>query len=332
MPHSVIRTASLTKKYGRVVGVSGLDLEVESGEVFGFLGPNGAGKTTAIRLLMGMLRPTAGRAEVFGLDTWRQSVAVREKVGYLPGDAALYDRMTGEQHVRFVASFSAARGVEDNGRALAERLELDLGRKVGDCSKGMRQKLAIVLAVMKMPPLLIMDEPTNALDPRAQKLLYDILNELRGEQTTVLFSSHNLPEVERIADRVGILRSGNLAGTKRIEDLREMRLRNVEVIFEGGVPGGIGLESIPGVSDVTRLGNRISLKLKGDINPLLKAVARYDVADFSVAHASLADAFLEFYAPGSAGAPGEEPAGSAGSGGEDAPAGHAGDGAGGGGP
>ena len=331
MPRSVIRTASLTKKYGTVVGVNGLDLEVEGGEVFGFLGPNGAGKTTTIRLLMGMLRPTAGRAEVFGLDTWRQSVAVREKVGYLPGDAALYDRMTGEQHVRFVASFSAARGVEENGRALAGRLELDLDRKAGDCSKGMRQKLAIVLAIMKRPPLLIMDEPTNALDPLAQKLLYDVLNELRDERTTVLFSSHNLPEVERIADRVGILRSGSLVGTERIEGLREMRLRNVEVTFEGGVPADLGLETIPGVSGIERLGNRVSLKLKGDINPLLKAVTRYEVADFSVAHASLTDAFLEFYAPGPAEAPGEEPAGPAGDGGEDAPAAPAGDDAGGGG-
>lgn len=291
----VIKTSELTKYYGRVVGVKDLDLGVERGEVFGFLGPNGAGKTTTIRLLMGMLRPSGGSGLVFGLDAWKDSVAVREKVGYLPGDAALYDKMTGVQHVEFVASFSSGSVVEAAGKDLADRLELDLGRKVGGYSKGMKQKLAFILAIMKKPPLLIMDEPTNALDPLTQKLLYDILNELREDGTTILFSSHNLPEVERIADRVGIVRAGTLVGTERIENLREMRLRNVEVIFDDGIPSDLGLESMPGVSGIEKLGNRVVLKLKGDINPLLKAVARHDVADFSVSHASLEDVFLEFY-------------------------------------
>ncbi|MHB8896068.1 MAG: ABC transporter ATP-binding protein [Candidatus Geothermincolia bacterium] len=165
MPERVVSTESLTKYYGRVVGVRDLDLEITRGEVFGFLGPNGAGKTTTMRLLMGMLRPNGGHAEVFGLDAWKDSVAVRDKVGYLPGDAALYEKMTGDQHIRFVASFCKDAGVEDEGRSLAGRLELELGRKVGGFSKGMRQKLAIILAIMKKPPLLIMDEPTNALDP-----------------------------------------------------------------------------------------------------------------------------------------------------------------------
>ena len=292
----VISTESLTKLYGRVVGVKDLDLEVEEGEVFGFLGPNGAGKTTTIRLLMGLMRPSTGSARVMGLDAWKDSVAVKEKVGYLPGDAALYEKMTGEAHVKFVASFCRdASQVETAGYDLASLLELELERKVHGYSKGMKQKLAIVLALMKKPPLIIMDEPTNALDPLTQKVLYDILNERREEGATILFSSHNLPEVERIANRVGIVRKGTLVGTERIEDLRGMRLRNVEVIFEGDVPADLDLERVPGVSGVERLGNRLQLKLRGDINPLLKIVARYDVADFSVSHASLEDVFLEFY-------------------------------------
>jgi ABC-2 type transport system ATP-binding protein len=295
LPDKVITTEQLTKYYGRVLGVSALDMDVYEGEVFGFLGPNGAGKTTTIRLLMGLMHPSSGRASVFGMDAWKESVGVKKKIGYLPGDAALYERMTGEAHLRFVSSFYGGEGAMDEGLALAKRLELELDRKVSGFSKGMRQKLAIVLALMKKPPLLIMDEPTNALDPITQRVLYDILSERRGEGTTILFSSHNLPEVERIADRVGILRRGTLAGTERIEDLRGLRLRNVEIIFDGEIPEDLGLDEIEGVSGVERLGSRLTLKLRGDINPLLRLMARYDVADFSVSHASLEDVFLDFY-------------------------------------
>ena len=297
MPKSVIATESLTKYYGKVVGVEGLDLEVQEGELFGFLGPNGAGKTTTLRLLMGLLRPTSGRAEVLGLDAWRQSVEVKEKVGYLPGEAALYSRMTGEALIRFVAKFN--NHAESEGFELAARLELDrehLRRKVAGYSRGMKQKLAVVLALQKRPPLLLMDEPTNALDPLIQHILYEILNEYKENGTTVLFSSHNLPEVERMAERVGIIRDGNLVGTERIETLRSKRLRNVEIIFSGEVPEGI--DALPGVTDLERAGNRIQLKLRGDINQLLKRIAQYEVADFSVTHASLEDAFLEFYGRG----------------------------------
>jgi len=309
MPDTVIKTSELTKLYGTVVGVRDLELEVERGEVFGFLGPNGAGKTTTLRLLMGLLRPSAGKADVFGLDAWKDSVAVKEKVGYLPGEAALYERMTGIGHIKFVANFNG--NGEEEGFNLAERLELELERKVQTFSRGMKQKLAIILALMKNPPLIIMDEPTNALDPITQKLLYDILNERRNDGATILFSSHNLPEVERMADRVGIIRQGTLAGTERIEDMRAKRLRNVEVIFDGELPAGLALESLPGVTGIETLGNRIQLKLKGDINPLIKLVAQYDVADFSVTHASLEDVFLEFYEEAGVDTGGSSPEGDA---------------------
>jgi ABC-2 type transport system ATP-binding protein len=300
LPENVISTESLTKYYGKVVGVEGLNLEVQEGELFGFLGPNGAGKTTTLRLLMGLLRPTAGHAEVLGLDAWRQSVAVKKLVGYLPGDASLYSWMTGESLIRFIAKFNGHS--EKEGFELAERLELDsghLGRKVGGYSRGMRQKLALVLAMQKRPPLLLMDEPTNALDPLTQHILYEILNEYRETGTTLLFSSHNLPEVERMADRVGIIKEGHLVDTERIENLRSKRLRSVEIIFSGDVPDG--LETIPGILELERSGNRVQLKLRGGVNQLLKRVAQYDVVDFSVTHASLEDVFLEFYGQGKSG-------------------------------
>ena len=297
MDKRVITTESLTKHYGKVVGVEELALEVFEGELFGYLGPNGAGKTTTLRLLMGMLRPNGGTATVLGLDAWKDSVAVNALVGYLPGDAPLYERLTGEGHIRFIAGFNDHG--EKEGFRLAERLGLELDRKVSGFSRGMKQKLALILALMKKPPLLLMDEPTSGLDPLVQQTVYEILNEYREDGSTVLFSSHNLPEVEKICDRVGVIREGRLVGTERIEDLRNKRLRNVEIIFSDEVPGNLG--ELPGVTDLEWAGNRVQLKLKGEIDPLIKMVARYRVADFSVSHASLEDVFLEFYGRGKVG-------------------------------
>jgi len=297
MDKKVISTESLTKHYGKVVGVEELALEVFEGELFGYLGPNGAGKTTTLRLLMGMLRPNGGTATVLGLDAWNDSVAVNALVGYLPGDAPLYESMTGEGHIRFIAGFNDHG--EKEGFRLAERLGLELDRKVSGFSRGMKQKLALILALMKKPPLLLMDEPTSGLDPLVQQTVYEILNEFREDGSTVLFSSHNLPEVEKICDRVGVIREGHLVGTERIEDLRNKRLRNVEIIFSGEMPDNLG--ELPGVTGMERAGNRVQLKLKGEIDPLIKMVARYEVADFSVSHASLEDVFLEFYGRGEGG-------------------------------
>ncbi|MBU4193756.1 MAG: ABC transporter ATP-binding protein [Actinobacteria bacterium] len=297
MTTSVVATESLTKYYGKVVGVEELALEVFEGELFGYLGPNGAGKTTTLRLLMGMLRPNSGTATVLGLDAWKESVSVNAEVGYLPGDAPLYERMTGESHIRFIARFND-HGCQEGFR-LAECLGLETDRKVSGYSRGMKQKLALILALMKKPPLLIMDEPTNGLDPLVQQTVYEILNEYREDGSTVLFSSHNLPEVEKICDRVGVIREGHLVGTERIEDLRNKRLRNVEIIFSGEVPEDLG--ELPGVTDLEWAGNKVQLKLRGDMNPLLRTIAQYEVADFSVGHASLEDVFLEFYGRGGAG-------------------------------
>ncbi|MBN2169071.1 MAG: ABC transporter ATP-binding protein [Actinobacteria bacterium] len=299
MSSPVVVTEGLTKHYGTTVGVEDLALEVEEGEIYGFLGPNGAGKTTTLRLLLGLIEPTGGKGEVLGYDIWHQSVEVKRIVGYLPGDPALYPELTGEAHIRFISKFNGHD--ERNGRELATRLELELDKRIEDYSRGMKQKLALVLALMKKPSVLIMDEPTNALDPLTQHVLYDLLREYRNEGTTVLFSSHNLPEIERVCSRVGIIRDGHLSRAERIEDLGAKRIRTVEVVFENEVPRGF--DNIPGVSEVKIDQDRLELKLKGDINPLLRKIAQYEIVDLSFTHASLEDIFLEFYGKNEGGEP-----------------------------
>jgi ABC-2 type transport system ATP-binding protein len=288
---TAIVTRELTKHYGPVVGIDDVDLEVRAGEVFGFLGPNGAGKTTTMRLLMGLLFPTRGGASILGLDCWKDSVAVKRKVGYLPGEVALYSKLTGSELIAFVAGFDS--GDESTGLELAERLGFDLSRRVREASRGMKQKLALTLALMKKPPVLIMDEPTSGLDPLTQRAIYDILSEYRESGTTILFSSHNLFEVERICDRVGIIREGRLVATESIEELRTKRLRHIEVAFADGIPAG--LAAVPGVTDIQETGKRVRFKYRGDIDRLIKAIAAYEVSDLSIAHATLEDVFLEFY-------------------------------------
>lgn len=292
MEEVAISARGLTKYYGKNVGIEDLDLDVHHGELFGFLGPNGAGKTTFMRTLMGIFKPTGGKATVLGYDSWKDSVAVNRTVGYLSGSTPLYGHMTGEQHIEFVSRFNGFS--TDNGLSVARRLELDVGRKVEGYSSGMKQKLALVLVLMKEAPLLIMDEPTNSLDPLMQQQVYQELRERKEQGTTILFSSHNLPEVERMADRVGVIRQGHLVGTERIEDLRTKRLRNIEVIFTGAVPEA--LAGIEGVTDLTMVaGNRVQFRFRGDMNPLIRLFGSHDIADLNISHASLEDVFLEFY-------------------------------------
>ena len=235
MARDVIVTENLTKHYGKVVGVESLDLRVSEGEIFGFLGPNGAGKTTTMRLLMGLLAPTEGSASILDLDCWKRSVEVKRLVGYLPGEPAMYKRLTGDRLIRFVAGFGAD---EKAGFDFAERLELDIKRQLKEYSRGMKQKLALTLALMRRAPLVIMDEPTNGLDPLTQYVLYEILQEQRQAGVTILFSSHNLHEVERISDRVGIIKDGRMATVQKIEELRALKLRNIDVTFKDRPPEG----------------------------------------------------------------------------------------------
>jgi ABC-2 type transport system ATP-binding protein len=216
---AVVRAHALTKRYGRERGVTELDFEVEPGEVFGFLGPNGAGKTTTIRLLLDLIRPTSGRLEVFGLDPRRDGVAVRRRIGYVPGDLLLYERLTARELIRFFASL---RGRDDLGAAerLAGRLELELDRPIRSLSKGNRQKVGLVQALQHRPELLVLDEPTAGLDPFGQQLVHELLREATAEGRTAFLSSHVLSEVQEVADRVAIVREGRIVLVEEVELLR----------------------------------------------------------------------------------------------------------------
>ena len=268
-----IETEKLTKSYGRKArGIEEVDLAVEEGEVFGFLGPNGAGKTTTVRTLLGFLRPTGGRGEVFGLDIRKDSVEVRARVGNLPGEFALEDKMTGEGLLRF---FARLRGVKDLGyaRELAERLGAELHRPMRRLSRGNKQKIGLVQAMFHRPPLLILDEPTGGLDPLVQEEFLDIIEEVKAEGRTVFFSSHNLAEVERVCDRVGIIRGGRLVAVETTETLDRQVLQARRPHVRGG-RGPRGLSRLSPASKTSGLvGSRLAFTLYDDLDEMVKLAA-----------------------------------------------------------
>ena len=292
----VIETRGLTKRYGRepTPALADLDLRVEAGEIFGFLGPNGAGKSTTIRLLLGFLHATAGGATVLDQDIEAGSVEIRRRTGYLPGGIAFWDGLTGE---RLLDELAAMSGKPPARRAdLAERLELPVAtirRPIRDYSRGMRQKLGIIQALQHDPELAILDEPSEGLDPLMQRAFYEILEDLRNDGRTIFFSSHILSEVERICDRVAIVRHGRLVALEDVGSLLAKRKRNVELRFEGDAPV---LDGLGGVSDVRIIGDRLTCLLEGDVEPFLRAIADSHVRDLTIEPASLEDAFLEYYA------------------------------------
>jgi ABC-2 type transport system ATP-binding protein len=295
-----LETAGLTKHYGRgsrrIHALESLDLVVRKGEVFGFLGPNGSGKSTTIRLLLGFLHPTAGSGSVLGLDIVRDSVAIRRRIGYLPGGIALYDTLTGEQLLDYLGELSGRPPVRR--RELCERLELSpdtLKRLVRDYSRGMRQKIGIVQALQHDPELAILDEPSEGLDPLMQRAFYEILDALKAEGRTIFFSSHVLSEVERVCDRVAIVRQGRLVALEETAVLLARRKRNVQMRFSGIPPH---LDTVPGVSAVERRDGHLRCRVEGNIGPFLAAIANAGVEDLTIEPARLEEAFLELYDQG----------------------------------
>ena len=292
-----IRTVGLTKHYGAIRALDALDIEVREGEIFGFLGPNGAGKSTAIRLLLGYLHPTAGGGQVLGHDIVKESVEIRRRIGYLPGGIALYDTLTGLEQLNFLARLS--RRAPSRRTELCDRLELStktLNRMVRDYSRGMRQKIGIVQALQHDPELAVLDEPSEGLDPLMQRAFYDILERLRQEGRTIFFSSHVLSEVERICDRVAIIKDGRLVAVEEIARLRARRRRNVTVQVEGAPPA---LAGVPGVADLQTRDGRVTCTVDGDIGPFLAALASVRVVDLTIEVPRLEEAFLDFYGGGS---------------------------------
>lgn len=293
----VIRTERLSKRYGPHRALTEVDLVVRRGEVFGYLGPNGAGKTTTIRVLLGFLRPTSGRAEVFGLDSWADSARIHADLGYVPGDVAFWERMTGRELLTHLARL---RGGVDLAYAhdVAARLDVDLRRPLRTLSKGNRQKIAIVQALMSRPSLLVLDEPTSGLDPLVQQQVQDMVREHAGRGGTVLLSSHMLSEVQRIADRVGIIRGGRLVAVERLADLRAKSLHHVAVHFAAPVEAAM-FTRIEGVRDVVVHDHLLTCAApQAALDDLLKAVATRHIVDLSCEEASLEETFLAYYGPG----------------------------------
>ena len=289
---SVIRATALTKRYGSHRGVEELSFEVAAGEIFGLLGPNGAGKTTTIRLLLDLIRPTSGRLEVFGLAP-RESARTRRRIGYLPGDLRLYDRLTGRELLGYFARLRALPGLGE-AHELADRLELELDRPVKALSKGNRQKLGLVQALMHDPELLVLDEPTSGLDPLVQQTVYEILDDRRGRGRTVLLSSHVLPEVQRVADRVALLREGRLALVEGVESLRARTFTRVEASF-AEIPASGEFDGVAGVRELDRHGETILFALEAEPDALVKALARHHVTGLDIHEADLEDVFLSLY-------------------------------------
>ncbi|HET6810777.1 MAG TPA: ABC transporter ATP-binding protein [Acidimicrobiales bacterium] len=291
----VVRLESLTKNYGRHRALDGVDLVVGAGEVFGYLGPNGAGKTTTIRLLLGLLRPTSGRATVFGLDAWADSTAVHARTGYLPGEPALYPRLTGRDLVAYFARLRRRPTDVAAAVQLAERFDLDLDRRIRALSKGNRQKLAIVQAFMSEPDLAVLDEPTAGLDPLVQQEFHQLLRETTGRGATVLFSSHVLDEVERVADRVGIIRHGRLVAVERLEDLRTKAVHRVEARTFGPVDLG-PFAALEGLRQLSLEGGVLRFGVpESSLDAAVKALGRCRVVDLSVTEADLEELFLTYY-------------------------------------
>jgi len=304
----VLRAEGLTKTYGKSRGIKDVDLTVYEGEVFGFLGPNGAGKTTMIRTLLGFMRPTGGRGEIFGHDIQRESVAVRSLIGNLPGEFALEDRMTGEKLLKL---FARLRGVEslDYAYELAERINAELDRPLRRLSRGNKQKIGLIQAMFHKPPLLILDEPTGGLDPLVQEEFLEIVAETRREGRTVFFSSHTLGEVEKICDRVGIIREGELVQVETTDALINKSFRHVMLQFAGSVEGEEArrFESLEGVENFRGDGLRLYFDLHGNLDSVIKLAARHEVMDMLYERPSLEEIFLAYYGgepEGSSGEPG----------------------------
>jgi ABC-2 type transport system ATP-binding protein len=289
-----ISVEHLTRSYGQRRGVSDLTFRVEPGEVFGFLGPNGAGKSTTIRLLMGLIRPDSGSARIFGHDCWSESPSVKANVGFLPAEGHLPDQMTGAEMLDFYGAFRGTNPVRR--RELMERFEVDSRPKIGHLSTGNRQKLAVVQALMHDAPLLILDEPSSGLDPLKQAEFLHVLREERERGRTIFLSSHVLHEVEQIADRVAIIRDGEIVAIERVEQLARTRERRMEVTLSEPVPE----ERFAGIDGVRLIETRqdehvVELGVRGNPLELLRLMTELPVEDFTYGPPDLESVFLQYY-------------------------------------
>lgn len=296
MNDAAILTRGLTKFYGFRKGIQAMDLQVERGEVFGFLGPNGAGKTTTIRTLLDFIRATEGTASIFGLDSRKNSLEIRKRVSYLPGDIALYEKMTGREILLYLANL---RGYVDWKHVddLADRLQCNLSQTIHTLSRGNKQKIGLIQAFMQRPELIIMDEPTSGLDPLIQQEFYGLVQEVKADGRTVFISSHNMSEVEKICDRVGIIRNGELVAVEDVNTLKERAVHQLEVYFAKPILKD-AFQKIPGVRNVETNGPVLRCTVMGKPDALIKAIARFETDKIISHEPNLEDIFLSYYSEG----------------------------------
>jgi ABC-2 type transport system ATP-binding protein len=288
-------TSGLTKSYGSFQALRGVDLEVRRGEIFGFLGPNGAGKTTTIRCLLDLIRPSGGRLRVLGLDPQAEPLAVRARVGYLPGELRLDDNLTAEGALALFNRLRHGQADWSYGRRLAERLNLDLQTPIRNFSKGNKQKVGVVQALMHRPELLLLDEPTSGLDPLMQQEVLQLVAEARGGGATVFFSSHVLSEVQEVAERVAILRRGQVVEVADTAQLINRALRRVRIRFKQP-QDSVVLGRLPGVKLLSRdTQGSLLLQVEGEMDSLIKALAAFPVSNFETERPSLEEIFLAYY-------------------------------------
>lgn len=290
----IIQTVNLTKSYGKNRGIQNVSITVNKGDVYGFLGPNGAGKSTTIRTLLDFIRPTSGKATIFGLDCHRDSEQIRRRISYVPGDASLYGNMTG---YKFLQYFGRMRGGYNAGtvKKYAERFDIRLDRKMKEYSKGMRQKVVLIQAFMNDPELIIMDEPTSGLDPLVQQTFMDVVREEAAKGKTIFMSSHVLFEVEKLCNRVAIIREGEIAAEESVDDLRNKAGKIVEVKFKNGLPAGF---AVPGISSVAQENGYFRMTASGSIKEVLRGLSAYDLEDVNMHPMNLEDVFMHYYAGG----------------------------------
>ncbi|MGD8626026.1 MAG: ABC transporter ATP-binding protein [Anaerolineae bacterium] len=299
MTDCAIETEGLSVYYGRHRGILDVDLRVERGEVFGFLGPNGAGKTTTQRVLIDIIRPTAGQARIFGRDCQKEGVAIRARVGYLPGELSLYDSMRVGRFFEMYHSLQKSNAGPRPWQALAERLQLDTSRRMGQLSRGNKQKVGVVTAFMNQPDLLILDEPTTGLDPLVQQTVMELVREANRAGATVFFSSHILPEVQAVCDRVGIIREGQLVATERVETLTKQHFKRVRFTFASPPPDDAFAQE--GVTVLARDESGLTLEVRRHLNRVMETAVSLGITDIETIPVSLEEIFMAYYGQGEGG-------------------------------
>jgi ABC-2 type transport system ATP-binding protein len=293
MAENIIETRGLTMYYGDQRGILDVDLHVQEGEIFGFLGPNGAGKTTIQRVLMDVIRPTAGTATIFGMDCQKQGVEIRKRVGYLPGELSLYDHLKANAFLDLIASLREGKVDASYRDQLCERLNLDSSRKIKAFSKGNKQKVGIVSAFMARSDLLVLDEPTSGLDPFMQQVVMELVHEAKDDGRTVFFSSHILPEVQVACERVGIIKEGRLIKTDRVESLTEQQFKRMQIRFREVPPPNTF--TFNGVTEIERAGSNVTLEISSGIEKVMETAVPFGIEDIETLPVTLEEIFMAFY-------------------------------------